>query len=170
MGCAGGHNLQRRVIPDMLRHGVHFERHPRLRRQTQARLALHRAPLPGSGLPANRERGASPPRTPLSKASTRGCAPLSDACIACRATDELLNETLFPSLAHARATLADWRTDYNVARPHSGIGWKTPGEYAASFAPQRGLTLRPMNNSAPAPVVQSAQLGKTETRSLAQVG
>ena len=84
--------------------------------------------------------------------------------------DELLNETLFPSLAHARATLADWRTDYNVARPHSGIGWKTPNEYAATFTPQRGLTLRPMTSSAPAPVAQPAQLGKTETWSLAQVG
>ena len=29
-----------------------------------------------------------------------------------------------------RATLADWRTDCNVARPHSGIGWQTPNEYA----------------------------------------
>ena len=87
-----------------------------------------------------------------------------------RLRDELLNETLFPSLAHARATLADWRTDYNVARPHSSIGWQTPNEYAATFAPQRGLTLRTMTSSAPAPVAQPAHLGKTEHRSLAQVG
>ena len=87
-----------------------------------------------------------------------------------RLRDELLNETLFPSLAHARATLADWRDDYNIDRPHSGIGWQTPNEYAATFAPQRGLTLRTMTSSAPAPVAQPAQLGKTETRSLAQVG
>ena len=108
--------------------------------------------------------------TPSSKASTDGCAPLGDARIACRATDELLNETLFPSLAHARATLADWRDDYNVDRPHSGIGWQTPNEYVATFAPQRGLTRHPMASSAPAPVAQPAQLGKNETRSLAQVG
>ena len=87
-----------------------------------------------------------------------------------RLRDELLNETLFPSLTHVRATLADWRTDYNATRPHSSIGWQTPNEYAATFAPQRGLTLRPMTSSAPAPVAQPAQLGKTETRSLAQVG
>jgi len=87
-----------------------------------------------------------------------------------RLRDELLNETLFPSLAHARATLADWRDDYNIDRPHSGIGRQTPNEYAATFAPQRGLTLRTMTNFAPAPVAQSAQLGKTEHRSLAQVG
>lgn len=31
-----------------------------------------------------------------------------------RLRDELLNETLFPSLNHARATLAAWRKDYNT--------------------------------------------------------
>ena len=46
--------------------------------------------------------------------------------------DELLNEILFLSLAHARAMLAEWRTDYNVDRPHSSIGWQTPNEYAAT--------------------------------------
>ena len=79
-----------------------------------------------------------------------------------RLRDELLNETLVPSLAHARATLADWRDDYNVERPHSSIGWQTPNEYAATVAPQRGLTLRTMINFEPAPVAQSAQLRKTE--------
>jgi putative transposase len=64
-----------------------------------------------------------------------------------RLRDELLNETLFPSLADARATLADWRTDYNVARPHSSIGWQTPNEYDATFAPQRGVTLRTMTGT-----------------------
>ena len=87
-----------------------------------------------------------------------------------RLRDELLNETLVPSLAHPRATLANWRDDYNVERPHSSIGWQTPNEYAATFAPQRGLTLRTMINFAPAPVAQSAQLRKTEIQSPAQVG
>ena len=74
-----------------------------------------------------------------------------------RLRDELLNETLFPSLAHARATLADWRTDYNVDRPHSGIGGQTPNEYAATFAPQRGLTQHPMTSSAPAPALSAVR-------------
>jgi len=39
-----------------------------------------------------------------------------------RLRDELLNETLLPSLYHARATLAAWRTDYNTERPHSRPG------------------------------------------------
>ena len=38
-----------------------------------------------------------------------------------RLRDELLNETLFSSLAHARAVLAEWRLDYNTIRPHSSL-------------------------------------------------
>ena len=87
-------------------------------------------------------------------------AALGDARSACRAADEVLNETLFPSLAHARATLADWRDDYNVDRPHSGIGWQTPNKYAATLRQQRGLTRHPMTRSAPAPAAQPAQLDK----------
>jgi len=47
-----------------------------------------------------------------------------------RLRDELLNETLFASLAHARAVLADWKDDYNRTRPHSRLGWLTPSEFA----------------------------------------
>lgn len=87
-----------------------------------------------------------------------------------RLRDELLNETLFPSLHHARATLAAWRHDYNTERPHSRLGWKTPDAFAQTFAPQRGLTLRNPQGSAPAPVAQPAQMGKTQTRGLAHAG
>ena len=87
-----------------------------------------------------------------------------------RLRDELLNETLFPSLHHARVTRAAWRTDYNTERPHSRLGWQTPAEFAQTFAPQRGLTLRNPQSSAPAPVAQPAQLGKTQTQSLAHAG
>ena len=36
-----------------------------------------------------------------------------------RLRDECLNETLFTSMAQARAVLAAWRPDYNTVRPHS---------------------------------------------------
>ena len=52
-----------------------------------------------------------------------------------RLRDELLNETLFASLPHARAALERWRTDYNLNRPHSRLGWLTPADYAAKFIP-----------------------------------
>ena len=59
---------------------------------------------------------------------------------------------------------------YNTERPHSRLGWQTPAEFAQTFAPQRGLTLRNPQSSALAPVAQPAQLGKTQTRSLAHAG
>jgi len=50
-----------------------------------------------------------------------------------RLRDELLNETLFQSLPHARDALEIWRRDYNIDRPHSRLGWLTPAAYAATF-------------------------------------
>lgn len=35
-----------------------------------------------------------------------------------------MNKTLFPSLNHARATLAAWRMDYNTERPYSRLGYQ----------------------------------------------
>ncbi len=43
-----------------------------------------------------------------------------------RLRDELLNETLFTSLAQARVALGCWRADYNDARPHSLLGKRPP--------------------------------------------
>ena len=51
-----------------------------------------------------------------------------------RMRDELLNETLFTSLAHARIALDEWRHDYNTERPHSALGNLTPVAYAARNA------------------------------------
>ena len=87
-----------------------------------------------------------------------------------RLRDELLNETLFPSLAHVRTTLAAWRADYNLNRPHSRLGWLTPAEYADTFNPRRDLALRSMASSAPAPVAHPAQMGKTNRQSLHHAG
>jgi transposase InsO family protein len=47
--------------------------------------------------------------------------------------DELLNETLFFGLDHARSVLARWVADYNHARPHSSLGYQTPAAYAAKL-------------------------------------
>lgn len=57
-----------------------------------------------------------------------------------RLRDELLNETLFRSLAHARLELDAWREDYNHDRPHSALGWRTPAAYAACGAWKEELT------------------------------
>lgn len=60
-----------------------------------------------------------------------------------RLRDELLNETLFRSLTHAREALEDWREDYNRHRPHSALGWLTPAAYAARGAWKEELERRP---------------------------
>jgi putative transposase len=53
-----------------------------------------------------------------------------------RLRDELLNETIFTSLNHAREALAIWRTDYNTLRPHSALGNLSPAAYARLSEPE----------------------------------
>ena len=69
-----------------------------------------------------------------------------------RLRDEFLNETLFTSLAHARAALEEWRRDYNTVRPHSRIGWLTPAAYAEQLSMQRGQGAALSTGSAPWPL------------------
>src|SRR4029079_17806938 len=71
-----------------------------------------------------------------------------------RLRDELLNETLFRSLAHAREVLEAWRQDYNNYRPHSQLGWMCPVIYAAA---RRSATLRSTDGSAPPIAATTAQ-------------
>ncbi|RXG84489.1 IS3 family transposase, partial [Bradyrhizobium zhanjiangense] len=67
-----------------------------------------------------------------------------------RLRDELLNETLFTSLAQARVTLGCWRADYNNARPLAAR-MEDPSEFAFTCHPRRDLALRYAEGSAPAP-------------------
>jgi transposase InsO family protein len=50
-----------------------------------------------------------------------------------RMRDELLNETLFFGLDHAREKVRSWVHDYNHQRPHSSLGYATPADYAAAL-------------------------------------
>jgi putative transposase len=47
-----------------------------------------------------------------------------------RLRDECLNEHLFISYRHARELIEDWRTDYNLKRPHTSLDGLTPHEFA----------------------------------------
>jgi len=51
-----------------------------------------------------------------------------------RFRDECLNENWFTDLADAREKIAHWKQDYNQARPHSALGYRTPEEFAKSAA------------------------------------
>ena len=89
-----------------------------------------------------------------------------------RLRDELLNETLFASLDHAREALADWKDDYNHSRPHSAIGNVPPAIYAKLSDPtkQRDGSLELPWGSAPRPVASPSQQGSNDVRALLPTG
>jgi putative transposase len=69
-----------------------------------------------------------------------------------RLRDELLNETLFRSLPHARLVLETWRRDYNERRPHSKLGWLTPQAHADPLAGQIGRPAARVESCADGPL------------------
>ena len=81
-----------------------------------------------------------------------------------RLRDELLNETLFSSLAHARAALTTWRFDYNTVRPHSSLGNLSPADYAMLSTPasRRDASLRSIGGYAPRPVAAASPVGSND--------
>ena len=50
-----------------------------------------------------------------------------------RMRDELLNETVFYDLDHARSALAHWTAASDQRRPHSALGYLTPAAFAGTF-------------------------------------
>lgn len=80
-----------------------------------------------------------------------------------RMRDELLNETLFLSLAHARVEIAAWMDDYNRERPHSSLGYETPAAFAAKLDKQWPASLRP-TGSATQPIASTALMRNKAAR------
>ncbi|MBB3956969.1 putative transposase [Novosphingobium sediminicola] len=72
-----------------------------------------------------------------------------------RMRDELLNETLFLNMDHARVQIAAWVEDYNQERPHSSLGYETPAAFAAKLHKQWPAALRP-TGSAPQAIASNA--------------
>jgi putative transposase len=60
-----------------------------------------------------------------------------------RMRDELLNESLFLGLDHARTKITNWVDDYNQRRPHSALGYLTPAAYAANLSATRDRLRNP---------------------------
>ncbi len=81
-----------------------------------------------------------------------------------RLRDELLNETLFRSLPHARAVLETWRRDYNEQRPHSKLGWMTPRDYARAICGDDGDRAAQPGGSARTPLATHLNPGSDQPR------
>jgi putative transposase len=77
-----------------------------------------------------------------------------------RLRDECLNETIFTSLAQARAEFHAWKDDYNRLRPHSALRNLPPAFYAKlhGFKTKRGGTLELYDGSAPASLHSSQKI------------
>ena len=86
-----------------------------------------------------------------------------------RMRDELLNESLFMGLADARKAIRAWVADYNNARPHSSLAYRTPADFAAHlFASGQRAVL--VNGSARWPLAQPAPQGVSTAEALTSAG
>ena len=83
--------------------------------------------------------------------------------------DELLNESLFFSLDHARQIIGTWACGYNTARPHSSLGYQTPAAYAASLT-ATGARLRNPDQLRRSPVAHTAPKGVSTAETLTAAG
>jgi len=86
-----------------------------------------------------------------------------------RMRDELLNETLFFGLDHARTMIASWVSDYNHRRPHSSLGYATPADYAAKLT-ATGDRLRNPDQLRRSPVAPFAPAGVSTPETLIAAG
>lgn len=65
-----------------------------------------------------------------------------------RFRDEFLNREEFTSELEAKVLSAEWRRDYNEARPHSALGEQTPSEFAQRCRATVGAAPLPAHDSA----------------------
>ena len=87
-----------------------------------------------------------------------------------RMRDELLNESPFFGLGHAREELALWIKDYNTERPHSALGYTTPAVFAAGLGSATDPLAPPFQGSAIWPVAGITTGAISTTETLAQPG
>ena len=87
-----------------------------------------------------------------------------------RMRDELLNETMFKTMPHARAMIAAWIKDYNEKRPHSALGYETPKDFAQSFEPATDIRAAPLKSSARLPLAQHTPQGVSTKKALVTNG
>jgi putative transposase len=86
-----------------------------------------------------------------------------------RMRDELLNETIFYDLDHARSALARWTAAYNQKRPHSALGYLTPRP-SREPSPQRAIGYATPTNSADRPLLRRRACANLNPETLAPTG
>jgi putative transposase len=86
-----------------------------------------------------------------------------------RMRDELLNESLFIDLDQARQLIGAWVIDYNTARPHSSLGYKTPAAHAKNHT-ATGHHAALSEGSARWPVAHTAPQGVSNAEALVAAG
>lgn len=87
-----------------------------------------------------------------------------------RMRDELLNETMFRNIPHARAVIRAWAADYNEERPHSALGYQTPKAFAESLFTAIDTHTAPSESSAWMSVATPAPIGVSIQRALVPAG
>ena len=87
-----------------------------------------------------------------------------------RMRDELLNETVFRTLAHARIVITAWAADYNTERPHSALDYQTPANYARSLSAAIARPAARDESSARRAIAQPAPIGVNTNRAPVEAG
>ena len=83
---------------------------------------------------------------------------------------ELLTETMFRNLAHARIVICEWTHDYNTTRPHSALGYETPKAFAERLASATDYHAAPLERFAQPSVAKPAPNRVSTRMALVQAG
>lgn len=92
-----------------------------------------------------------------------------NASTTARMRDELLNETLFFGIDHARQAVAERVHAYNTERPHSALGYQAPAVFAAQLAAM-GDQLRATETLRRLTIAPSARQRQIPPRTLVSAG
>ncbi len=87
-----------------------------------------------------------------------------------RMRDELLSETMFRNMAHARAMIRAWTIDFNETRPHSALGYQTPKAFAERLFTATESRAAPSESSARLSVASPAPHRVSNLRALLPTG
>ncbi len=76
--------------------------------------------------------------------------------------DQLLNQSLFFGIDHARGAIAEWKEGFNTARCHSSLGHQTPADFAGALTATASDASLDKGFASP-PVAQPEPYGVAET-------